>query len=518
MKSSDEMIKELYESRDKYLEEKKKRQSKTIKIISPILGIAIVALVGLGVWEIGLFKKSASVPDSFTEPFKEPTKAENITPTEIASTTVTPEPTGISVQRVLVSEKSYGYNVENSGFDGSSWGSGPVPGTIYISENLDKEMKKYSGRGDVLFFVRIHYHLWENDEEVKNFKDNYYGGIDKEPLLTQYLEEMKTFERSEDFRTYYDKMKAEGAELSNWPPNTEEVFDPLWKENHTEEEWNQLQAIIKEWKRKRYEYNDSYEAIVAPIYSKESIRLQESDYGVVVSYDRGYISYLMSPEQYEKFVPSERFYYSEDYYYVSEDIVERLIGMIPDLDPANEIVFLDPDNPFEIDDSDPKIDEKLRGVFDKDDPAVISLIFGDLKADSEEWLAKEHPDEYKAYLWTREINMIPALNDDPQVISARRAWDLIRSFSENWRKENLTQFFERHSDYVQYQLEENGVYFCVPYSLIPEIAKDPGIVSIMFGSLPTYRLALLGHYNGKKVYIMEQYLQYYSEFMYTYDD
>ena len=54
MKSSDEMIQDLYERREQYQKDKKTKQAKWMKVMLPVACACIVALIGAGVWKSGL--------------------------------------------------------------------------------------------------------------------------------------------------------------------------------------------------------------------------------------------------------------------------------------------------------------------------------------------------------------------------------------------------------------------------------------------------------------------------------
>ena len=54
MKSSYEMIRDLYERREQYQKERKDKQAKRMKVLMPVVCACILALIGVGVWKSGL--------------------------------------------------------------------------------------------------------------------------------------------------------------------------------------------------------------------------------------------------------------------------------------------------------------------------------------------------------------------------------------------------------------------------------------------------------------------------------
>ena len=54
MKSSNEMICDLYERREQYQKERKDKQAKRMKVLMPVGCACILALIGVGVWKSGL--------------------------------------------------------------------------------------------------------------------------------------------------------------------------------------------------------------------------------------------------------------------------------------------------------------------------------------------------------------------------------------------------------------------------------------------------------------------------------
>ncbi len=54
MKSSDEMIRDLYKRRERYQKDRRIRQAKRMKVMLPVVCACIVVLIGAGAWKSGL--------------------------------------------------------------------------------------------------------------------------------------------------------------------------------------------------------------------------------------------------------------------------------------------------------------------------------------------------------------------------------------------------------------------------------------------------------------------------------
>ena len=62
MKSSDEMITDLYERRDRYVADKKKKQLVWRRFAVSLIAVCLVALIGIGIWKSGVLRKDPVTP------------------------------------------------------------------------------------------------------------------------------------------------------------------------------------------------------------------------------------------------------------------------------------------------------------------------------------------------------------------------------------------------------------------------------------------------------------------------
>lgn len=55
MKNSKEMVDSLFERRERYIAERKEKRKRTLKISASVLSVCLVAALGIGLWQTGLF-------------------------------------------------------------------------------------------------------------------------------------------------------------------------------------------------------------------------------------------------------------------------------------------------------------------------------------------------------------------------------------------------------------------------------------------------------------------------------
>ncbi|MBP5354454.1 MAG: serpin family protein [Lachnospiraceae bacterium] len=58
MKSSDEMINDLFERREQYTADKKRKRAARLKVLIPVCAACLVALIGAGIWKSGLLRRN----------------------------------------------------------------------------------------------------------------------------------------------------------------------------------------------------------------------------------------------------------------------------------------------------------------------------------------------------------------------------------------------------------------------------------------------------------------------------
>ena len=96
-------------------------------------------------------------------------------------------------------------------------------------------------------------------------------------------------------------------------------------------------------------------------------------------------------------------------------------------------------------------------------------------------------------------------NDDPRLELALRGHELHNSLPGDWEEEQEAKFFERHPEFLSYR-ETYGVmclYMRVPFSLIPEIAKDDMITEIRRAPEDKRKPEVIGEYQGVIVYDLQ---------------
>ncbi|MBP5462987.1 MAG: hypothetical protein J6Y20_12830, partial [Lachnospiraceae bacterium] len=102
MKSSDEMINDLFKRRDQYTEDKKRKRAARMRILIPVCAPCCVLLLGFGVWKSGLLRRNpgtnnggnmtgqTTVTPGETNNTPAPTEANNTPTPTVANNTPTP--------------------------------------------------------------------------------------------------------------------------------------------------------------------------------------------------------------------------------------------------------------------------------------------------------------------------------------------------------------------------------------------------------------------------------------------
>ena len=196
------------------------------------------------------------------------------------------------------------------------------------------------------------------------------------------------------------------------------------------------------------------------------------------------IGALITADQFENFLVSDRFSYHFSWSEAKDlGVVETSITGFIKAPPKEPVK---PQNVIIIDGTDSRIDEKLQGEQDADEIVTICIIFGDSWSEGQRILREQYPKEYAAYMEMKESGEVWD-NDDPRIELAE------------------AKFFERHPEFLSYR-ETYGVmclYMRVPFSLIPEIAKDDMITEI--GRVPEDKRKpeIIGEYQGFTVYDLQ---------------
>ena len=134
------------------------------------------------------------------------------------------------------------------------------------------------------------------------------------------------------------------------------------------------------------------------------------------------------------------------------------------------------------------------------------VVFGNAWEEGQKLLKERYPEDYAAYMWLKNEEN-PVENDDPRVETALRGADLHNSLPQTWELEQEEKFFTRHPEWRRFRTAEvmHQMYLEVPYSLIPEIAKDEGVVRITRVSDESRYVVEIGKLNGTPVYDMRGY-------------
>ena len=102
MKSSDEMINDLFKRRDQYTEDKKRKRAARMRVLIPVCATCCVLLLGFGVWKSGLLRRNpgtnnggnmtgqTTVTPGETNNTPAPTEANNTPTPTVANNTPTP--------------------------------------------------------------------------------------------------------------------------------------------------------------------------------------------------------------------------------------------------------------------------------------------------------------------------------------------------------------------------------------------------------------------------------------------
>ena len=118
MKSSDEMINDLFKRRDRYTEDKKRKRAARMKILIPVCAACCVVLLGFGVWKSGLLRRNpgtnnagnmtgqTTVTPGETNNTPAPTEANNTPTPTVANNTPTDIPLELDKSQELTASSS----------------------------------------------------------------------------------------------------------------------------------------------------------------------------------------------------------------------------------------------------------------------------------------------------------------------------------------------------------------------------------------------------------------------------
>lgn len=496
MRSHEEVVERLKAKNKEYVANRRKRITRIAGILS------VVALIGLS---IPIYQKLGKNTRPQTEPTVAPTEGVTANPTGEVEPVEKDKPT-VTVTPTVSLEGRNKADIELTG-------EGPVatneeeprPGTIYISKTLRQMIQDNPGKDDVLYSVILTIEVSWSDSEITAFIKDFRDNCEWNPLYVQYKEEYSTWLLDEYMPYLSEKVEKKEISAEEWEKycmQDWDVFSSVWKERHTEEEWEELQKIIK----RVDSFDQDLQDIRIRLQQEELLLIQNSGmltycYPIEDPY-RTSIGALITADQFENFLVSDRFSYHFSWSEAKDlgEVETSITGFIkaPPKEPVK------PQNVIIIDGTDSRIDEKLQGEQDADEIVTICIIFGDSWSEGQRILREQYPKEYAAYMEMKESGEVWD-NDDPRIELAERGWELHNSLPGDWEDEQEAKFFERHPEFLPYRQTDGvmSLYMHVPFSLIPEIAKDSAIKKISRVPEDKRKPEIIGEYQGFTVYDLQ---------------
>ena len=496
MRSHEEVVERLKAKNKEYIANRRKK-------IAGIAGIvSVVVLVGILIPIYQQFGKNTNLQKKAETV---PTEGVSVTPTGDVKP-VEKDPPTVTVTPTVSLEGRSKANVELTGEQvGFVNQSEPQSGTVYASRTLNQMIQENSGRDDILYSVILTIQLDWKDAEITAFQKDYQENYAGKPLYKQYETEYETW--------FYDEYMPYLSELVNEHPEKKddwetmegkapEVFLSVWQERHPEE-WEELQVILEHVNT----YDNDILEIRNRLIQEELSLIQKSGMLTYCYPAEGYaygasLGALITAAQFENLLISDRFSYHFKWS-ESKDLGE-LEREIPGFTKAVPAEPAKPEHVIVIDSTDPRIDKRLHGEQDADEVVTITILFGDTWGEGQRILREQYPKEYAAYMEMKESTELWD-NDDPRLELALRGRDLHNSLPGDWEEEQEAKFFERHPEFLTYR-ETYGVmslYMRVPFSLIPEIAKDDMITEIRRAPEDKRKPEVIGEYQGVIVYDLQ---------------
>jgi len=467
MRSHKEVVERLESKHRQYETGRKARISKIITISSFVVLAAV--LIPIGIYVSGLEKPASTTPTSATAT---PGATGTATPTQEIAPTATPTPDPASRTIELIGEGDAREDVM------------PNPGVLYVGTSF-RAMVRNETYKDALFHARISISLYWKDKAEVEFEEQFKKEYKENPLYKSYNEEYDTWERE----VYYPSLPPDYSGKDD----RIELYNRYWRERHSEADWLTLQGILEALKNERtlrWEH-------LKPVYQSELARIKEI--GIqVLSEDDAALDVLMTAEQFDKLFPPENFSYEVQWAKRGMPMLDGYTATAPR--PTSAPLY-----PI-IHARGAKIDGTLSGEFEASEIAKVYVSFGNAWDEGQKLLQERYPEEYTAYIWLKNEEN-PVANDDPRTELALRGADLHNSLPQTWELEQEEKFFNRHPEYRQYRPYEemHMLYLEVPYSLIPEIARDEGVVKISRRNEETRFVTEIGTLNGTPVYDMRGY-------------
>lgn len=466
MRSHKEVVERLEIKHQQYETKRKEKISKIITISSFVVLAAV--LIPLGIYLGGIKKPTPSTPASATAT---PGATGTATPTQEIALTATPTPDPASRTIETVSEGDFRDDMM------------PNPGVLYVGTTFLSMVQNETYK-DALFHARISISLDWRDARIIAFKEQFKKENTDDPVYKSYNEGYDSWERD----VYYPSLSPD----SDGKNDRLALYSQYWREQHGEEEWQKLVKILDAYKNGgnlRREY-------LKPVYQSELDRIKEAGMQVLAEEDAS-IDVLMTAEQFNKLFPPDNFSYEVQW-------AKHGLPLIDGYEIAPPIPVTVPMRPIVL--AGGKLDESLHGEYEESGIAKVYVIFGNAWEEGQKLLKERYPEEYAAYMWLKNEEN-PVENDDPRVEPALRGADLHNSLPQTWELEQEEKFFTRHPEWRQYRTAEvmYQMYLEVPYSLIPEIAKDEGVVRITRVPDESRYVVEIGKLNGTPVYDMRGY-------------
>ena len=513
MRSHEEVVERLKEKHEEYLADKRKKTAR-------ILGIAaMIVLVGVSVL---IYRKIGKDPKPQSEPINptvtptgvaEPTNG--ITPPDSISPTGEVTPAGKDKQIVMEEDrrKSLGSGSARQMSDDSGEKKDPPrPGVVYIDRTLGELLQDNAGSDNILFSVGISVVLPQDDAELKAFESEYKKYFESSVYL-QYRQELKQWVEEVYVPLAHKTAEENGEDWNDCLPNEEDMFQPIWRESHTEEEWGELSEALEHIKT----YVEEYTKLQDRIREEELRRIRTSDFTMCYREEYDSCIYaLITVKQFESFEVSERFVY-RIHWRCDKDLenMEKLSGFTkaPAKTPAK------PEQVIVIDASDPKIQAILQGEHDANEMVTISVYFGNAREEALRLLQEEYPEEYADYMsrW-QEVESLD--KNDPENALALRGWELIQTLPGVWEQEQEDRYFERHPEQLQYKTEYQtavSLRMKVPYAMVPQIAQDENVTMVVRYPEDKRKPTIIGEYNGSSVYDFQGVNEFTEDWYYDID-
>ena len=477
MRSTEEVMERL---KARHEENTAKKQKRTKAIVGAVVALLLIGISIPVYQKIG--KGNKLQPDSGTTPTESTAPTKEVTPVITAQ----PTPSGSKAKSIeTVSENGSGDELM------------PKAGVIYIGRSLESMFREYAGRDDVLFSVKITFQTEWDDPELEAFTKEYREKYERNPLYERYRIAFGQWFDGE----YQEEAIARSKSGEDWVAvvkDSERIFQQVRRDSFTDEEWTELDEILRHVDN----YDKDFQELSERIHAEELERLKAySDLTFRYAAEKNTIRALISPKQFENFLISERFSY-EFQWTEAKDLADLEKAIAGFTKVTKEVVT--PEHTIVIDDSNKKLDKKLWGEHDADEWVWIYVCFGDAWEEGQRMLREQYPEEYAAYIWLKESEHPEP--GDPRVELGVRGSELHNSLPGVWEEEQEAKYFARYPERLRYKTENQSVHSLslrVPYSMVLEIVNDEGVTKIGRWPEDKRKPEVVGKYKGLDVYDLQ---------------